>query len=122
MAFRVGINGFGRIGRLVTRILAAGKGPLVITHINDPALDPAQAAHLLAFDSVHGRWPNEATAAAQELLLAGHRVTFSRERDPAQVNWAARADLVIDCTGRLKNATDTAGFLAAGAPGITDCP
>lgn len=118
MAFRVGINGFGRIGRLVTRILAAGKGPLVITHINDPALDPAQAAHLLAFDSVHGRWPNEATAAAQELLLAGHRVTFSRERDPAQVNWAARADLVIDCTGRLKNATDTAGFLAAGAPRV----
>jgi glyceraldehyde 3-phosphate dehydrogenase len=116
MAFRIGINGFGRIGRQVTRILAGASGHLVVSHINDPALDAAQAAHLLAFDSVHGRWPHPASATGDELLLGRHKVGFSRERDVARVGWAGRADLVIDCTGRLKDAADVAAFIAAGVP------
>ncbi|MDF3029526.1 MAG: gap [Moraxellaceae bacterium] len=118
MAFRIGINGFGRIGRLATRIIAAGKGPLVITHINDPALEPAQAAHLLAFDSVHGRWPHSCEAHEDGLLLAGHKATFSRERDPVKVGWEHRVDLIIDCTGRLKKLDDIEAFLAAGVPRV----
>lgn len=118
MAFRIGINGFGRIGRLAARLIAAGPDTMVITHINDPALDPAQAAHLLAFDSVHGRWPFPAEAMEGCLLLAGKRASFSRERDPALVGWSDRVDLVIDCTGRLKKAADTAAFLGAGVPRV----
>jgi glyceraldehyde 3-phosphate dehydrogenase len=118
MTFRIGINGFGRIGRLVTRFLAATHGPLVISHINDPALDAAQAAHLLAFDSVHGRWAQTAEADGEGLRLGQHRVGFSREREPARVGWQERVDLVIDCTGRLKDADDVAAFLAAGVPRV----
>jgi glyceraldehyde 3-phosphate dehydrogenase len=118
MAFRIGINGFGRIGRLATRIIAGSAGNLTITHINDPALDPAQAAHLLAFDSVHGRWPCPLEVEGDSLLLGGARVTLSRERDPALVGWKDRVDLVIDCTGRLKKAADISAFLAAGVPRV----
>lgn len=118
MAFRIGINGFGRIGRLVARIIAATPGPLVISHINDPALEPGMAAHLLAFDSVHGRWPHAAEAMGNELRLGQHTVNFSRERNPEAVDWAGRVDLVIDCTGRLKDADDTSAFLSAGAPRV----
>lgn len=114
MAFRVGINGFGRIGRLVARQLAARSGSIVLSHINDPALEPGLAAHLLAFDSVHGRWEHEAEADGGQLLLNGRSVGFSRERDPAAVGWAGKADLVIDCTGRLKKLADVEAFLAAG--------
>lgn len=123
MTFRVGINGFGRIGRLVARHLcsgnyAGGRGSnIVISHINDPAPDAALAAHLLAFDSVHGRWPHEAEAESDQLLLLnGMRVSFSREREAAKAGWADKADLVIDCTGRLKKAADVDAFIAAGAP------
>ena len=119
MTFRVGINGFGRIGRLVTRLICANSGnsSLVISHINDPAPDSALAAHLLAFDSVHGRWPHDAQAEGEHLLsLNGRRVSFSRTRETAQIAWADKVDLVIDCTGRLKTAADADSFLAAGAP------
>lgn len=118
MSFRIGINGFGRIGRLVTRLIAGGNGPLVIAHINDPALDAAEAAHLLAFDSVHGRWTEVATATAGGLRLGRHQAGFSAERDPVKVGWREHVDLVIDCTGRLKDGADTEGFLVAGAPRV----
>ncbi|MGH8493609.1 MAG: type I glyceraldehyde-3-phosphate dehydrogenase [Moraxellaceae bacterium] len=120
MAFRVGINGFGRIGRLLTRHLCSGdyngaSPEIIVSHINDPAPDAGLAAHLLAFDSVHGRWPYEAEAeSTSQLLLNGQRVGFSRERDTASVGWAGKADIVIDCTGRLKTVADVQAFLAAG--------
>lgn len=122
--FRVGINGFGRIGRLLVRHLCSGdyagsSSHIVVSHINDPAPDATQAAHLLAFDSVHGRW-NCASSAEDErlLLLNGLRVGFSREREVARVNWSGKVDLVVDCTGRLKKAADVHEFLAAGAPRV----
>lgn len=118
MSIRIGINGFGRIGRLVTRLLAATPGPLVIAHINDPALGPEEAAHLLAFDSSHGRWPETAAASGQALRLGQHHATFSAERDPARIDWQERVDLVLDCTGRLKSGADTDAFLAAGVPRV----
>lgn len=116
MTYRIGINGFGRIGRMLTRLLAEASGPLIVTHINDPALAPDQAAHLLAFDSVHGRWAREAAAEDGRLLLAGQPVSFSQTRDVAAVGWQQRVDLVVDCTGRIKTAADADAFLAGGAP------
>ncbi|MDQ8037159.1 MAG: glyceraldehyde 3-phosphate dehydrogenase NAD-binding domain-containing protein [Pedobacter sp.] len=126
--FRVGINGFGRIGRLLARHLCSGdyrggntRGApaVVVSHINDPAPTAAEAAHLLAFDSVHGRWPCEAEAESESLvLLNGQKVGFSRERETAKVGWAGKADLVIDCTGRLKKEADVQAFLAGGVPRV----
>lgn len=116
MSVRIGINGFGRIGRLLARHLAGNHGPLVLAHVNDPALTPAQAAHLLSFDSSHGRWPHEARAEGEALYLGHHRATFSAEREPARVPWRERVDLVVDCTGRIKDGAGAEDFLAAGAP------
>ncbi len=123
MAFRVGINGFGRIGRLLARHLCSGDyrsstAAIVVSHINDPAPTAAEAAHLLAFDSVHGRWPHEAEADGESLRLNGRTVSFSRERETAKVGWADKADLVIDCTGRLKKDADVQAFLASGVPRV----
>ncbi len=116
MALRIGINGFGRIGRLLARVLAARPG-VVISHINDPGLDPAQAAHLLAFDSVHGRWAGHAAADGAGLRVNGHGVGFSRERDIA-VAWADRADVVVDCSGRLRDARDLAPYWQVRIPRV----
>ncbi len=116
MSFRIGINGFGRIGRLVARQIAASHPVLRISHINDPALAPAQAAHLLAFDSVHGRWEHRARVTDNRLDLNGHTCGFSREKETAAVGWQDKADLVIDCTGRLKNAEEVNQALAASMP------
>lgn len=118
MTYRIGINGFGRIGRLVTRLLCAKHGAAIISHINDPALEPALAAHLLAFDSVHGRWSFPAEAAGDHLRLNGHAVGFSRERDSVKVGWEHKADLVIDCTGRLRKLADIETFLDSGVPRV----
>lgn len=118
--FRVGINGFGRISRLLARHLcsgdyAGGSPHIVLSHINDPAPDAALAAHLLAFDSVHGRWPFTAYAENDtRLRLNGLSVSFSRERETARVAWHDKTDLVVDCTGRLKNGSDVQHFLADG--------
>lgn len=116
MSFRIGINGFGRIGRLLARHIAGSQGHLVLAHLNDPALSPAQAAHLISFDSVHGRWPHDARVQGEALRLGHHLATFSAERDPARVPWGERVDLVIDCTGRIKDRAGADAFLAAGAP------
>lgn len=116
MAYRIGINGFGRIGRLVARHIASGHTSLVLSHVNDPALDVAQAAHLLAFDSVHGRWPHPASHHPENLLLNGHTIGFGREKTAGNVRWQDHCDLVIDCTGRLKTADDTTQALADGMP------
>jgi len=100
---RIGINGFGRIGRLVFRALW-GRPGLELVHVNDSAGDAAAAAHLLEFDSVHGRW-NRAVAAEADgggFTVEGSRVGWSRGSDPALVPWqAAGVELVLECSGEL---------------------
>ncbi len=102
---KLGINGFGRIGRLVFRALW-GRPGLEVVHINDPAADAAAAAHLLAFDSVHGRW-GQAVAASPEhpgaFTVAGQAIGISRHADPTAVPWRqAGVELVLECSGRFK--------------------
>ena len=77
MTVRVGINGFGRMGRLVTRVLWPAEG-VEIVRINDPAGDAATLAHLLNYDSVHGRWDREAVAGDGEMRIDGSRVAVCR--------------------------------------------
>ena len=102
MSARVGINGFGRMGRLALR--AAWEWPeLEFVHVNEPNGDAATAAHLLAFDSVHGRWSESAEGGEDGLLLAGTRLGYSAASAPGDAPWeAAGVDIVLECSGRFR--------------------
>lgn len=96
---RIGINGFGRMGRLAFR--AAWDRPDVsIVHVNEIKGGPATAAHLLEFDSVHGRWSRPAAAGAGHFTIDGRRVAFTNGSTPNDVPWEANAvDIVLECSG-----------------------
>ncbi len=99
---KIGINGFGRIGRLVFRALWDRPG-LTLVHVNDPAGDAAAAAHLLQFDSVHGRWPRTVVAEGAGFQVEGQVVGYSQHREPTAVPWRqAGVDLLLECSGRFK--------------------
>jgi glyceraldehyde 3-phosphate dehydrogenase (phosphorylating) len=113
MAIRVGINGFGRIGRLVFRA-AQGKN-LEVVGIND-LTDARTLAHLLKYDSVHGRYPGEVEAADSAIVVDGQRIPISAERDPAKLPWKALgAQIVIESTGHFTDREGASKHLAAGA-------
>lgn len=112
MAIRVGINGFGRIGRLALR--AAWDWPeLEFVQINDPAADAATHAHLLNFDSVHGRWSHEASGTANEMMIDGKTVRVTANRAIADTDWSG-CDLVIEASGKMKTVEVLQGYLAQG--------
>ncbi|MCX5932854.1 MAG: ArsJ-associated glyceraldehyde-3-phosphate dehydrogenase [Cyanobacteria bacterium] len=121
---KIGINGFGRIGRLVFRALW-GRPGISVVHVNDPAADAAAAAHLLEFDSVHGRWPQAVEAGGAGLLVGNQPVGFSQHTDPTAVPWLeAGVDLVLECSGKIKTPeTLEPYFTAAGLKRvIVACP
>ena len=113
MAIRVGINGFGRIGRLVFR--AARGQDLEIVGIND-LTDAKTLAHLLKYDSIHGRYPGEVSAAEGAIVVDGRRIPVSAERDPAKLPWGKLgAKLVIESTGIFADRAGAGKHLEAGA-------
>ncbi|MBM3322150.1 type I glyceraldehyde-3-phosphate dehydrogenase [candidate division WOR-3 bacterium] len=113
MSTRIGINGFGRIGRLVARI-AARHPQVEIAAVNDIASGP-MLAHLLKYDSVHGRF-DDVTATADSLVIAGRAARVLTVKDPAELPWKALGvDIVIESTGLFTAYEKTAGHLAAGA-------
>jgi len=100
MSIRVGINGFGRMGRLTLR--AAWDNPeLQFLQINDPAGDAATLAHLLAFDSIHGRWDRGITADGEALVIDGTRIPVTRNKDIAATDWSG-CDVVIESSGKFR--------------------
>ena len=100
MSIRVGINGFGRMGRLTLR--AAWDNPeLQFVQINDPAGDAATLAHLLAFDSVHGRWDRGITADGEALVIDGTRIPVTRNKDIAATDWSG-CDVAIESSGKFR--------------------
>ena len=100
MSIRIGINGFGRMGRLTLR--AAWDNPdLQFVQINDPAGDAATLAHLLAFDSVHGRWDRGITADGETLVIDGTRIPVTRNKDIAATDWSG-CDVVIESSGKFR--------------------
>lgn len=105
MTIRVSINGFGRMGRLGFR--AAWDAPEIdIVHINEIACDAASSAHLLIFDSVHGRWNKKVSADENAIIVEGKRITYTKEPNPANIDWIGMGiDLVIECTGVFKTAS-----------------
>jgi glyceraldehyde 3-phosphate dehydrogenase len=99
---KIGINGFGRIGRLLFRALW-GRPGIELVHVNEPAGDAATAAHLLAFDSVHGRWPQAVQANTRGFFVGGRPISYTSEADPVAVPWReAGVGMVLECSGALK--------------------
>ncbi len=103
MSIRIGINGFGRIGRLNLRA-AFGTEELEFIHINELHGPASTSAHLLEFDTVHGHWDHEITSDDHSLTIDGHRITHSSESTPGAVDWASMdIDLVLECSGKFRS-------------------
>ncbi|MFC6632638.1 type I glyceraldehyde-3-phosphate dehydrogenase [Microbulbifer taiwanensis] len=120
MKIKIAINGYGRIGRNVTRaIYESGYGDRVqLVAIND--LAPVESnAHLTRFDTIHGRFNTEVKVDGDALLIGGDRVQVCQERDPAQLPWAQLGvDLVLECTGRFTDKASASAHIAAGAKAV----
>ncbi|MEQ1651666.1 MAG: type I glyceraldehyde-3-phosphate dehydrogenase [Hyphomicrobium sp.] len=116
MTTRVAINGFGRIGRFVLRaLLESGRTDIEIVAINDLA-DTATNAHLLKYDSVHGRYRGEVKAEADHLLINGKKIMAIQIADPAKLPWGSmNIDVAMECSGRFTSRADAAKHLTAGA-------
>ncbi len=111
MKTRIGINGFGRIGRLALRALYDA-GELECVAINDLNATPESAAHLLEFDTVHGRWDRNITYDSG-LSIDGQSITFSSKEHPSQVDWSG-VDIVLECSGQFRSLESLNSYLDAG--------
>src|SRR5215468_123480 len=116
MVAKVAINGFGRIGRLVLRgIVESGRKDIEVVAIND--LGPVETnAHLLRFDSVHGRFPHEVKVDGDTILVDGHKIKVTAIKDPAELpHKALGVDVALECTGIFNTREKAAAHLKAGA-------
>jgi glyceraldehyde 3-phosphate dehydrogenase len=116
MTARVAINGFGRIGRLVLRAaFEAGRTDIEFIAVNDLA-DVKTNAHLLKYDSVHGRFPGTVEIDGNTLIVNGKRILCTQIREPSELPWSEhRIDIALECSGRFTSRADAAKHLAAGA-------
>ena len=116
MKTRIGINGFGRIGRLTLRtILQRHKNDIEVTAVNDLA-DTKTNAHLFKWDSVYGRYPGEVTAKEKSIIVDGREIQVLSERDPANIPWKNYGvDIVIESTGKFTNADAARAHTRGGA-------
>ncbi len=114
MVARVGINGFGRIGRLALRA-AWGWPELTFAHINEIGGDAAVSAHLLSFDSVHGRWNREVNGEGSQLVVDGTAISHSSIKEPGAVPWAdAGVEIVLEATGKFRTPEQLEAYFKAG--------
>lgn len=117
MAIKVGINGYGRIGRNVLRALYEGNrnGEIQIVALNDLG-DSKTNAHLTQYDTVHGRFPGEVKVDGDSLVVNGDRIRVLAERDPAKLPWGELGvQYVLECTGLFTSKAKASGHLAGGA-------
>jgi glyceraldehyde 3-phosphate dehydrogenase len=116
MSVRVGINGFGRIGRNVLRaIVEAGRHDIEVVAVND--LAPVETnAHLLRFDSIHGRFPGEVTVEGDSISCGNGKIKVTAMKDPTQLPWRELGvDIVLECTGIFTSKEKASSHLKAGA-------
>jgi glyceraldehyde 3-phosphate dehydrogenase len=116
MALRVAINGFGRIGRLVLRaIVESGRRDIEVVAVND--LGPVETnAHLLRYDSVHGRFPAQVSVDGDYMIAAGHKIKVTAIKNPAELpHKELDVDIALECTGIFASRDKAAAHLAAGA-------
>ena len=117
MTRRIAINGFGRIGRMVFRILE-DQTDIEVVGIND-LTDPKTLAHLLEFDSVHGRFGKNVSAEDGAIIVGDRRVPTFAQRNPAEIPWGdLGVELVLECTGVFRNKDTASGHLNAGAKAV----
>ena len=115
MAIKVGINGFGRIGRMAFRAIARDFPGIEVVGIND-LLEPDYLAYMLKYDSVHGRFNGDIKVNGNNLVVNGKTIRLTAERDPANLKWnEIGADLVIECTGFFLTKETCQKHLDAGA-------
>jgi glyceraldehyde 3-phosphate dehydrogenase len=116
MTTRIGINGFGRIGRLALRTINQyHKGELEVVAIND-LTDTATNAHLLKWDSTYGPYPGSVAASDDAIIIDGHKIKVFSERDPASIPWRdCGVDIVIESTGLFTDAAKASAHLKGGA-------
>ncbi len=115
MTIRVGVNGFGRIGRNLWRAVAANHSDIEIVAVND-LTDTATLAHLLKYDSILGKLGKDVTSSEGAIHVDGKQLTVVSERDPAAIKWGELGvDIVIESTGRFTNAADAGKHLVGGA-------
>ena len=112
---QIGINGFGRIGRLVFRV-AANNPDVEVVGINDPFIDPEYMAYMLKYDSVHGRFKGSVEARDGKLVVNGHPISVYASMDPSQIPWSeCGARYVVESTGAFTTLDTAAAHLKAGA-------
>ena len=115
MTIKLGINGFGRIGRNVLRAALQNFSDIEVVAIND-LLEPDYLAYMLQYDSVHGRFKGDVSVDGGTLIVNGRRIRLTQERDPANLKWAeVGADVVIESTGLFLDKATAEKHLAAGA-------
>jgi glyceraldehyde 3-phosphate dehydrogenase len=115
MAIKVGINGFGRIGRMVFRAAAKDFADIEIVGIND-LLEPDYLAYMLKYDSVHGRFKGDIAVEGNTLVVNGRKIRLTAVKDPSELKWGeVGADIVIESTGLFLDAVTAQKHLAAGA-------
>ena len=114
MSIKIGINGFGRIGRLVFRA-SLGNPDVEVSAIND-LTDTATIAHLLKYDSVHGKLDAAVSAEADGITVDGKKITVTSEKDPANIDWGkSGVDIVAECTGLFRDRESASKHLKSGA-------
>ena len=115
MTIQLGINGFGRIGRNVLRAAVQNFSDIQIVGIND-LLEPEYLAYMLQYDSVHGRFKGQISVEGNTLIVNGHKIRLTQERDPAALQWnEIGADIVLESTGLFLDKATAEKHLAAGA-------
>ncbi len=115
MALKVGINGFGRIGRQVIRAAKESGTAINFVAVND-LTDTATLAHLFKYDSVHGTYKGTVTHDADSITIDGDKIRIFKEKDPSALPWKdLGVDIVVESTGRFTNAPDAAKHIAGGA-------
>lgn len=116
MTVRIGINGFGRIGRLVVRAIAEqGRTDVQVVAINSPGAIETQA-HLLRYDSVHGVFSKTVTHDAKSMTVDGHKIRVTHERNPAAIDWGVLGvDVVMECTGIFRDKESAGKHMLGGA-------
>ena len=115
MTIKIGINGFGRIGRMVFRAAAQNFSDIEVVGIND-LLEPDYLAYMLKYDSVHGRFKGDIAVDGNTLIVNGKKIRLTQERDPAALKWnEVGADIVVEATGLFLDKASAEKHLAAGA-------
>ena len=115
MAIKVGINGFGRIGRMVLRAAARDFTDIEIVGIND-LLEPEYLAYMLQYDSVHGRFKGTIAVEGNTLVVNGRKIRLTAVKDPAELKWGeVGADVVVESTGLFLTKETAEKHLKAGA-------